>query len=91
VTNTLLQELLVALLVAACAAFSAWRLMSVRLRLRTLDALERLPHALTAPWLARLRARARAQLAGGCAGCSAGGVATPDASDRSQTPGALRR
>ena len=90
--SLLLQELLVGVLVIASALFAAWRLMSVRLRLRVLDALGSLPRPLTTPWLAALRSRALAQLAGGCAGCAAGGAPTPDAPARpNRTPGALRR
>jgi len=90
--SVLLQSALVGMVVAACAIYSAWRLASVRLRLRVIDALASLPRPLTTPWLAALRGRALAQLAGGCAGCAAGGAPTRDAAPRpNQTPGALRR
>ena len=90
--SPLLQGVLVGLIVAACAIYSAWRLASLKLRLRVLDGLASLPPPLTAAWLGALRQRTLAQLGGGCAGCAAGGVATPDAAARrSQTPGALRR
>ena len=90
--SLLLQSLLVGVAVAACAIYSAWRLASVRLRLRVLDALGSLPRPLTTPWLAALRSRVLAQLAGGCAGCAAGGLPTRDAAARpNRTPGALRR
>ena len=90
--SLLLQSVLVGAVVAACAAYSAWRLASLRLRLRVIDALGSLPPALTTPWLAALKRRALAQLAGGCAGCAAGGAPTRDAAARpNQTPGALRR
>jgi hypothetical protein len=93
--SLLLQSILVAIAVGACALYSAWRLLPTRLRLRVLAALERLPGAVTAPWLARLRSRTLAQLAGGCSGCAAGGApsgaATPGAPSPNRTPGALRR
>jgi hypothetical protein len=85
-----LQVVVVALLVAACSVYSAWRLLSLNLRLRLLDALASLPRVLTAPWLGALRARTLARLQSGCAGC--GGAATPgEAQPRNRTTGALRR
>lgn len=90
--SLLLQSVLVGLLVAVCVIYSAWRVASLRLRLRVLDGLALLPQVLTAPWLAALRSRTLTQLAGGCAGCAAGGAPTRDAAARpNQTPGALRR
>ena len=95
--NPLLQEVLVAVLVGACALFSAWRLMSLRLRLRCIDALGTLPGAGRARFLVSLRERTLAQLGAGCAGCGGAGQAaksreiTPGAAARNQTPGALRR
>jgi hypothetical protein len=90
-----LQGLLVALIVAWCALFAAWRLASIALRLRVLDALAALPAMLTAPWLARLRARTLARAAGSCAGCASGGESRgrlrPGADSPNRTPGALRR
>jgi hypothetical protein len=96
--NLLLQEVLVTVLVAACALVSAWRLMSLRLRVRCLNALSALPGAGRARFLVSLRERTLARLGAGCAGC--GGAAehaaksrqiTPGAVARNQTPGALRR
>jgi len=90
--SLLLQGVVVAAAVTACLIYSAWRLASLKARMRVIDSLATLPAALTAPWLARLRQRTLAQLAGGCAGCAAGGTATPDAPVRpTRTPGALRR
>ena len=90
--SLLLQSVLVGVVVAACVLYSAWRLASLRMRLRVIDALGSLPPVLTTPWLAALKRRALAQLAGGCAGCAAGGAPTRDAAARpNQTPGALRR
>src|SRR6202035_1720888 len=43
--SAVLQQVLVAVLVTACALFSAWRLLSARLRLRCLDALAAVPGA----------------------------------------------
>ena len=90
--SLLLQGVLVGLVVAACVIYSGWRLASLKLRLRVIEGLGSLPPALTTPWLAALRSRTLAQLAGGCAGCAAGGAPTRDAAARpNQTPGALRR
>jgi hypothetical protein len=87
-----LQGVLVGVVVAACAIYSAWRLASLRLRLRVIEALGVLPPVLTGAWLAALRQRTLAQLAGGCDGCAAGGAPTRGAAVRpNQTPGALRR
>ena len=88
-----LQQLLVGALVLACVLFSAWRLMTVRLRLRTLALLAALPGAGRAAWLARLRERTQAQQLSACGGCSqaSGQPATPAAASRNQTPGELRR
>ena len=83
--NLALQVVVVGLLVGACLLYSTWRLLSARLRLRTLEALARLPVVGRAAWLAALRARVLAGM-GGCAGCAA-----PSAASRNQTPGALRR
>jgi len=89
--SLLLQSVLVGVVVAACVLYSAWRLASLRLRLRVIEALGSLPPWLT-PRLAALKRRTLAQLSGGCAGCAAGGAPTRDAAARpNQTPGALRR
>ncbi len=90
--SLLVQSVVVGVLVAACAIYSVWRLATLRLRLRVIGALGSLPPVLTTPWLAALKRRTLAQLAGGCAGCAAGGAPTRDAAARpNQTPGALRR
>jgi hypothetical protein len=89
-----LQQLLVGVLVIACALFSGWRLMTVRLRLRTLALLGMLPGVGRAAWLARLRERTLAQQLSACGGCSqASGPppARPGGASRNQTPGELRR
>jgi hypothetical protein len=88
-----LQQLLVGVLVIAAVLFSAWRLMTVRLRLRTLALLGALPGVGRAAWLARLRERTLAQQLRACGGCSqpASHPATPGAASRNQTPGELRR
>jgi hypothetical protein len=88
------QYLLVGLLVAAGIVFSAWRLLSARLRLRLLEAVGALPGAHGAAWRARLRQRLLAQSMPACGGCSradAPHAIKPGAASRSQTPGALRR
>ena len=86
--NTLLlQQVLVGVLVAGCALYSAWRLASRHVRLRALTLLGALPGMGRAAWLAR--ARARTELAGGCGGCAP--LPTRDAASRNQTPDGLRR
>jgi hypothetical protein len=98
--NTLLQDIVVGVLVAACALFSAWRLASLRLRVRTLDALATLPLIARARWLLRLRERTLARLGGSCGGCAQalrslpgarGEPSTPGAASPNRTAGALRR
>jgi hypothetical protein len=68
----ILQEALVAVIVAGCVVFSAWRLMSPRLRLKSLEligpTMERLGGRNT---VARLRGKTISQLAAGCSACSA--------------------
>ncbi len=86
--SQLLQQLAVALLVAGCALFAAWRLASLRLRLAMLGALARVPGVGGTAWLARWRARLAAS-SGGCGGCAH--HVKPDAASPNQTPGALRR
>ena len=87
--SAVLQEVLVAVLVVACAWFSAWRLLSARLRLRCLDALSALPGARSMRWLTTLRQRTLSGLGAGCGGCAQ--ASTPGAVSRNQTPGAPRR
>ena len=68
---TIAQNLLVAIIVVSCAVFSAWRLMSPRLRLRTLDLIAPVATRLGAgDAMSRLRARVTGQLAAGCGTCS---------------------
>jgi hypothetical protein len=85
--SLLLQQLLVGVLVAACALYSAWRLATVPLRLRALAALAALPGVRSLPWLERLRQRTLARRTAACGGCAS----KPGAASRNQTPGALRR
>jgi hypothetical protein len=89
--NAVLQELLVAVLVGACAVFSAWRLMSARLRLRTLEALGRVPLLSHTHWLQRLRQQTVSGVAGACGGCSQAHPLKPGAVSPNRTPGAPRR
>jgi hypothetical protein len=67
----ILQEALVAVIVAGCVVFSAWRLMSPRLRLKTLEligpTMERLGGRNT---IVRLRGKVIGQLAAGCSACA---------------------
>jgi hypothetical protein len=87
--SMVLQQVLVAVLVTACALFSVWRLLSARLRLRCLDALAALPGAHTARWLTAARRRALSRLGAGCGACAQ--RSTPGAVSRNQTPGAPHR
>ena len=65
------QDILVGLIVMGCAVFSAWRLMSPRMRLRTLDFLAPVMRTLGAGRQAeRLRSKMVGQLASGCSSCS---------------------
>jgi hypothetical protein len=91
--NAVLQEVVVAVLVVACAAFSAWRLMSLTIRLRLLAALARVPLLADARWLARRRQKLLATAASACGGCSQADARqlTRNAASRNRTPGALRR
>jgi hypothetical protein len=67
----LLQDTLVGLIVAGCAFFSAWRLMSPTLRLRTLNFMAPLMTKLgLGSGAVRLRAKITGQLAAGCSACS---------------------
>jgi hypothetical protein len=68
--SLVVQEVLVAMVVAACALFSAWRLLSLRLKLRCLDALTALPLVGGARIFVSLKERTLAQLRPGCAGCA---------------------
>ncbi|HEY4448054.1 MAG TPA: hypothetical protein VGN03_05605 [Steroidobacteraceae bacterium] len=94
--SLLLQQLVVGVLVVACALFGAWRLSTIRLRLRALETLSRWPGLASAVWLARLRERTRAQELRACGGCS--GARPPELRSKrdadaapNRTPGALRR
>ena len=78
--NLLLQQLLVGVLVIACALIAAWRLSTARLRMRALDALGTWPVVRGASWLATLRRRTLAGLGGACSGCAQGTAAGPKAS-----------
>ena len=69
-----LENLLVALLVAGSALYSAWRLMPPATRLKLLEHLIPLLGGTAAAPLVRLRSKVVAQLAGGCAACSVGGA-----------------
>jgi hypothetical protein len=65
----ILESGAVALIVVICAVFSIWRLLSVRLRLRTLGALSWLPVSVGGGLIATLRRRTLAGLSGGCGAC----------------------
>lgn len=85
-----LESVLVGLIVVGCATFSVWRLMSVRLRLRTLEALSVLPAI--GNLVAILRRRTLAKLSGGCGACK-GATHTLNANVQSlnRKPGVPRR
>jgi hypothetical protein len=63
------ESLLVGLIVAVCALASIWWLMPIRLRLKTLEVLAALPAGTGGTWVAKLRRRTLATLAGGCGAC----------------------
>jgi hypothetical protein len=86
--NLVLQEIIVAFAVAGCALFATWRLATVRLKLRMLETLSRLPLVGASGWLKGLLVRTRARETAACGGCS---QVKPGAAARSQTPGGLRR
>jgi hypothetical protein len=64
-----LESFLVGLIVSGCTIFSVWRLMSVRLRLKTLEALSVLPAGAGGNLVAMLRRKMLAKLSGGCGAC----------------------
>jgi hypothetical protein len=67
----LLQNVLVGVIVAVCVLFSAWRLMSPKLRLKALEFLAPAAQKLGAAGpVTRLRSQTLAQLAAGCSACS---------------------
>ena len=84
------QSVVVATIVAVCAVFSVWRLMSMRLRLKTLDVLSVLPGVAYMPGVALLRRKTLAKLSGGgCGACQA--AVNENVRPANQKPGALRR
>lgn len=68
--ENVLQTLVVIVLVAASAAFAAWRLSSARLKLRLLDRLNPDTAKLWGRSVARLRRGVAAELAHGCSACA---------------------
>ena len=67
----IVQYVLVGVIVAFCGMCSAWRLMSPKLRLKTLESLAPVASKLGAgAWITRLRSQTVAQLAAGCSACS---------------------
>jgi hypothetical protein len=82
-----LESVMVGLIVAGCAIFSAWRLLSVRLRLKTLELLAGLPQYAGGRLVARLRSRTLAKMSGGCGACSGAlNVSFPTPNRRSAGP-----
>ncbi|MDB6090353.1 MAG: hypothetical protein JWN85_3137 [Gammaproteobacteria bacterium] len=66
----MLENVVVGVIVAGSAIFSAWRLLSARLRLRLLDFVAPLLEKIAGPAVARLRSRTLQQLGGACGACS---------------------
>jgi hypothetical protein len=67
----MLQDVLVGLIVTFCVIFSAWRLMSPKLRLKALESVAPIAAKLgTGAWITRLRSQTVSQLAAGCSACS---------------------
>jgi hypothetical protein len=67
---TSIQAVLVGLIVVGCAIFSAWRLLSARVRLSVLEFAAPVMGKLTPTVWARLRSQTVGQLAAGCSACS---------------------
>jgi hypothetical protein len=65
-----LESIFVTLIVAGCAVFSIWRLISVRMRLKVLQMLATLPRYAGGDLVADLRRKTIARLSGGCGTCS---------------------
>jgi hypothetical protein len=85
------ESLLVGLIVAICAIFSAWRLMSIRLRLKTLEALAALPAIAGGTFVAKLRQQTLGKLSGGCGACrSATHTLNANVRSLNRRPGAPR-
>lgn len=71
----LLEVVVVAVIVAAAALFSIWRLLPVRQRLRLVDRLA--PRAVNGTgWLGRVRRKLQEELTHGCGACAAGTART---------------
>jgi Family of unknown function (DUF6587) len=68
--ESVLQSLVVIVLVAASAAFAAWRLSPARLKLRLLDRMKPDTANLWGRSLARLRSGVAAELMHGCSACA---------------------
>jgi len=84
------ESLLVAVIVASCAAFSTWRLLSVRARLRVLDAL--IAICGDGAGFGRLRSKTLEQLSGGgCGSCAASKGSNAVSPPVSRRPGVPRR
>ena len=66
----LLEYLFVGVIVAVCAIFSIWRLLSVRARVKVLEALAALPGHPGARSLTAMRQRMLAGLGSGCGSCT---------------------
>ena len=80
----LLQDVLVGVIVAGCVVFSAWRLMSLRLRLKTLDVVGPVMTLIGAgSTVTRVRTETLGKIvAGTCSACSSNKTAVHHPSGR---------
>jgi hypothetical protein len=89
-----LEQLLVGAIVFGCAVFSLWRLLPVRLRLKALDGLSRLPASAGGGWAQRLRHKTLGKLSAGCDSCggaAAGRKVSANVQPLNRRPAAPRR
>jgi hypothetical protein len=68
--DPIVQGLIVAVIVAASAAFATWRLMPARTKLRVLDGVKPSEGNALGRWLLRLRKGVLAELTHGCGSCA---------------------
>jgi hypothetical protein len=88
-----LQSILVALMVIACAIYSAWRLTSARFHLRVIEVLGAFGGGAVRPdgWIGRLRSRELSKLGASCGACSSSVKVKVHGPGPTGTPGAPRR
>lgn len=85
--SLVLQVIVVALIVAACAVYSIWRLLSGAAQQRALARLSVIPLVARSGWFSALHERTRARSAGGCGSCAS----SASAASPKRTPGAPHR